>query len=165
MAPYILSVLGDRQEMGHSIEGRTPLLDHHLFEATRRIPDGEKIRDGVEKHVLREAVRDRVTDEIYRRRKWPYLAPPLWIRRGESRKLDDLLETYCSREAIEKAGVFSYGALRMLRFVDRALLADCRLKRWLHAILTFVLTVQILEKTYVQEFDRSAIIPGATWAS
>ena len=30
---YILSNLGDRMEMAHSVEGRLPFLDHHLVEA------------------------------------------------------------------------------------------------------------------------------------
>ncbi|HET8646369.1 MAG TPA: asparagine synthase (glutamine-hydrolyzing), partial [Vicinamibacteria bacterium] len=32
---YILTVGGDRTEMAHSVEGRPPFLDHHVFAATR----------------------------------------------------------------------------------------------------------------------------------
>jgi len=35
-----------------------------------------KIRGMTEKYVLREAVRDVVTDTVYRRQKHPFLAPP-----------------------------------------------------------------------------------------
>lgn len=97
LAPYILSMLGDRPEMGHSIEGRTPFLDHPLFEKARQIPDRLKIHDGIEKHVLREAFRDDITDEICQRRKWPYSAPPWWIKKGRSLELDRLIEQYLSR--------------------------------------------------------------------
>jgi asparagine synthase (glutamine-hydrolysing) len=57
LAPYLLTILGDRVELGHSLEGRTPFLDHHLFEAARHVPDRFKIHDGIEKYVLREAFR------------------------------------------------------------------------------------------------------------
>jgi asparagine synthase (glutamine-hydrolysing) len=35
---YILVALSDRVDMGHSIEGRLPFLDHHLIEYSRRLP-------------------------------------------------------------------------------------------------------------------------------
>ena len=54
---YILTVLGDRMEMAHSIEGRVPFLDHHLVEVIRSQPVAQKIRGMTEKYVLREAAR------------------------------------------------------------------------------------------------------------
>jgi asparagine synthase (glutamine-hydrolysing) len=73
---YVLTMLGDRMEMGHSIEGRVPFLDHHVVEVIRSQPVNQKIRGMTEKYVLREAVRDVITDTIYRRQKHPFLAPP-----------------------------------------------------------------------------------------
>ncbi len=73
---YILTFLGDRMEMGHSIEGRVPFLDHHVVEVIRSQPVDQKIRGMTEKYVLREAVRDVITDTVYRRQKHPFLAPP-----------------------------------------------------------------------------------------
>jgi asparagine synthase (glutamine-hydrolysing) len=73
---YILTVLGDRMEMAHSIEGRVPFLDHHLVELIRSQPVNQKIRGMTEKYVLREAVRDVITDTVYRRQKHPFLSPP-----------------------------------------------------------------------------------------
>ena len=35
---YILTVLGDRMEMAHSVEGRVPFLDHHVVEVVRSQP-------------------------------------------------------------------------------------------------------------------------------
>mgnify|MGYP001057570020 CR=1 FL=1 len=73
---YVLTFLGDRMEMGHSIEGRVPFLDHHVVEVVRSQPVSQKIRGMTEKYVLREAARDVITDTIYRRQKHPFLAPP-----------------------------------------------------------------------------------------
>jgi asparagine synthase (glutamine-hydrolysing) len=73
---YILTILGDRMEMAHSIEGRVPFLDHQLVEVICSLPVNQKIRGMTEKYVLREAVRDVITDTVYRRQKHPFLSPP-----------------------------------------------------------------------------------------
>jgi asparagine synthase (glutamine-hydrolysing) len=76
LANYILTMLGDRMEMAHSIEGRVPFLDHKVVECICRQPVNQKIRGMTEKYVLREAVRDVITDTVYRRQKHPFLSPP-----------------------------------------------------------------------------------------
>jgi asparagine synthase (glutamine-hydrolysing) len=76
LAGYILTMLGDRMEMAHSIEGRVPFLDHKLVELIVRQPVNQKIRGMTEKYVLREAVKDVITDTVYRRQKHPFLSPP-----------------------------------------------------------------------------------------
>jgi len=73
---YILNMLGDRMEMAHSVEGRVPFLDHKVVEVIRSQPVTQKIRGTTEKYVLREAVRDLITDTVYRRQKHPFLSPP-----------------------------------------------------------------------------------------
>ena len=73
---YVLTVLADRMEMAHSVEGRVPFLDHHVAEYAARLPVQHKIRGLREKHVLREAVRDCVLPEVYDRQKHPFMAPP-----------------------------------------------------------------------------------------
>jgi asparagine synthase (glutamine-hydrolysing) len=80
---YILTMLGDRMEMAHSVEGRVPFLDHHVVETIRSQPVHQKIHGMTEKYVLREAVRDVVTDTIYRRQKHPFLSPPATLNPKE----------------------------------------------------------------------------------
>lgn len=79
LANYILRTLGDGCEMAHSIEGRVPFLDHHLFAFARGLPSIWKIHDGIEKHILREAMKPYVSEEIIARRKHPFMAPPLGL--------------------------------------------------------------------------------------
>jgi asparagine synthase (glutamine-hydrolysing) len=76
LAGYVLTMLGDRMEMAHSIEGRVPFLDHKLVELIVRQPVNQKIRGMTEKYVLREAVKDVITDSVYGRQKHPFLSPP-----------------------------------------------------------------------------------------
>jgi asparagine synthase (glutamine-hydrolysing) len=73
---YILSNLGDRMEMSHSIEGRVPFMDHHVAEYLHRVPVSLKIRGMTEKYILREAVKDVITKTVYERQKHPFLSPP-----------------------------------------------------------------------------------------
>ena len=72
----ILTYLGDRMEMAHSIEGRVPFLDHHVAEAAARVPVGMKVKGSREKHVLREAARDVLIPEVYDRQKHAFQSPP-----------------------------------------------------------------------------------------
>jgi len=91
LAGYILRTLGDGSEMAASVEGRTPFLDHVLFETARRVPDSLKIVGDVQKHVLREAVRDLLPAAVTERRKHPFLAPAITgapVREVRERILD-----------------------------------------------------------------------------
>ena len=85
---YVLSYLGDRMEMAHSVEGRLPFLDHHVTEYVAGLPVHHKIRGQREKHVLREAVRDCVLPEVLERHKHPFMTPP-------ARSADDPLAVFC----------------------------------------------------------------------
>jgi len=87
---YILTMLGDRMEMAHSVEGRVPFLDHHVVEVVRSLPVSQKIHGMTEKFVLREAVRDVVTDTVYRRQKHPFLSPPATL--NPKQKLSTLVQ-------------------------------------------------------------------------
>jgi asparagine synthase (glutamine-hydrolysing) len=73
---YVLTFLGDRMEMAHSIEGRLPFLDHHVVELARDLPLDQKIRGTVEKYVLREAARPVLSATVYARQKHPFTTPP-----------------------------------------------------------------------------------------
>jgi len=105
----LLSNLGDRGEMAHSIEGRTPFLDHHLTEYVNNLPPSMKIRraengEWVEKYVLREAAKPFITDEIYKKRKHPYSAPVEFPKDGPMYKL--------LKELVTEENVASLGFLK-----------------------------------------------------
>ncbi|GME22604.1 asparagine synthase [Neofusicoccum parvum] len=75
LANSFLSCLGDRTEMAHSLEARTPFLDHRLTEYVNGLPPSIKIRWDmkeerfVEKWILREASKPFITTELYERKK------------------------------------------------------------------------------------------------
>lgn len=73
---YLLTILGDRMEMGHSVEGRVPFLDHRLVELARSMPASMKIRGMVHKYILRKSMQDVLTETVYARLKQPFWSPP-----------------------------------------------------------------------------------------
>ena len=120
---YVLTFLGDRMEMAHSVEGRVPFLDHHVAEYTARLPVHYKIRGLREKHVLREAVRDVVLPEIYDRHKHPFMAPP-------ARDGVDPLAVFCQdtlrSELVENQPFFDPARVRRLMDDVNAMAPDDR---------------------------------------
>ena len=101
---YILSNLGDRMEMAHSVEGRLPFLDHHVVEEAARMPVAMKINGMTEKYVLREAARPVLTDAVYRRQKHPFMSPPATLQR-EGRLYSCLQDTLRSA-ALDGPGIY-----------------------------------------------------------
>jgi asparagine synthase (glutamine-hydrolysing) len=65
----------DRLSMAHSVEVRPPFLDYRLVEYAFSLPGSLKIRNGVTKYVLREAVRDLLPPGILARKKEGFLLP------------------------------------------------------------------------------------------
>lgn len=58
----------DRNSMWFSLEARVPFLDHRLVERTLTLPDEMIIKDGMTKHILREAMKGRLPEPIRTRR-------------------------------------------------------------------------------------------------
>jgi asparagine synthase (glutamine-hydrolysing) len=101
---YILSNLGDRMEMAHSVEGRLPFLDHHLFEEAARMPVSMKIRGMTEKYVLREAARGVLIDPVYTRQKHPFMSPPATIQ--QNGRLFTFLQDTLRSSALDGPGIY-----------------------------------------------------------
>lgn len=98
LANYILRTLGDGTEMAHSVEGRTPFLDRHLFSFCSELPVELKIRDGVEKWILRRAVADLLPKAVVKRQKHPFLAPPLLFDADGHTRVQDILRSRAAKE-------------------------------------------------------------------
>ncbi len=112
---YILTVLGDRMEMAHSIEGRVPFLDHEVVELLRVMPVEQKIRGMTEKYVLREAARPVLTDTVYRRQKHPFLSPPATLNPQD--RLHDLVQDALRGPAMQRVPYFDQA--RVVGLLDR----------------------------------------------
>lgn len=163
LANQFLSCLGDRVEMAHSVEARTPFLDHVLAEHVNGLPTSMKVRtvrggnvagalqtEGVadlkdsgangslggevssqtggtrdtkgkgdidditfvEKYALREAVKPFVTDEVYKRTKYPYSAPSTYPPDGP---VNRLLDRLVSQKRVEQLGWVDWATMSELK--------------------------------------------------
>lgn len=74
----------DRDSMASSIEGRVPYLDHRLVEFCLQLPHQYKLRNGITKRILRDAMGKRLPDIIrFRKDKLGYVTPETkWVRQN-----------------------------------------------------------------------------------
>ena len=153
----ILCYLGDREEMAHSLEARLPFLDHKLYEAARTIPVDLKMRDGVEKAVLRDAAEGILPDDLRLRRKSGFMltSEPVDLF-GADRDFAARFERYLSKQAFERAGIFSYRAYRLLIMLAKApgstrLRSMRRLRRNSNKVVMYMMQAHMLHEMFVED--------------
>jgi asparagine synthase (glutamine-hydrolysing) len=103
----------DNMTMAFGLEARVPFLDHELVELAARIPAELKVKNGG-KHILKEASRGVVPDEIIDRTKGYFPVPALKYLRGP---FLDMVRDVLNAPAARHRGLFQRD------YVDR-LLAD-----------------------------------------
>lgn len=87
-----LLVKMDMATMAHSLEARSPLLDHELAEYAMGLTDGELIRGGVTKSVLRRAYADVLPVEVLNGKKRGFEVPvERWLETEWRELLQDVL--------------------------------------------------------------------------
>lgn len=83
LIPNCLLMKVDKMSMAHSIEARAPFLDHKLVEFAASLPKDFKINGFTGKHILREAMKGLLPDEIIKRKKRGFLIPlGRWMESG-----------------------------------------------------------------------------------
>ena len=90
----------DIATMAHSLEARSPFLDHELMELAASIPAQYKVRGSQKKWILREALRPWLSDELLDRPKQGFSVPLSDWFRGELR--DHMRETLLDRETLDR---------------------------------------------------------------
>ena len=87
-----LLVKADRMTMAHSLEARSPFLDHHVLELAARLPRRWKVRGRTTKRILRSAFADLLPPPLARRPKVGFGVPlGLWFRGPLRAFAEDLL--------------------------------------------------------------------------
>src|SRR6185312_16212579 len=87
----------DRMSMAESLEVRAPFLDRSLATYALALPSRLKLRKGVGKYVLREAMRKRLPDEVLDGAKHGFNLPVrTWLGDLFWKKLNDEVERYAT---------------------------------------------------------------------
>ncbi len=152
----ILTWGGDRVDMANSMESRPAFLDHHLAEMARNIPPKYRIRGGVEKWVLREAMRGVLPEVLYKREKFAFMAPPAHTEKRQNSVLDDLIEERLSHAAIESLGFFDASAIDAFLAARKQETDPARQTRN-DILLNHTLGLQVLHQEFV-EAPRGAVL-------
>lgn len=106
-----LLVKVDRASMKYSLESRVPLLDHNIVEFALNLSDKLKMRNGVQKYLLKEVLYDYVPAHLFDRPKWGFSIPlDKWLQTDLSYLIDD----YLSSSAIDSCGVLNKAEVQVL---------------------------------------------------
>jgi asparagine synthase (glutamine-hydrolysing) len=93
----------DRATMSVGLEGREPMLDHRLIEFLAQLPSHFKVRDGVNKWLLKQVVHRYIPKELMERPKKPFIAPlTVWFKE----ELQAQLLHYLGENALQATGAF-----------------------------------------------------------
>ena len=90
--PGDILVKVDRMSMANSLEVRAPLLDYKVMEYAASIPSNFKFKEGEKKHILKEAFKPLLTDEILYRKKMGFSVPLAdWLKKDIKGIAEDAL--------------------------------------------------------------------------
>ena len=88
----------DKMSMANSLEARVPFLDHRFVEFAFNIPSDYKIRNGIEKFILKRAAKKILPDKVIERKKHGFNVPiKMWFR--ESR---DIIDQYMDKDILKQ---------------------------------------------------------------
>jgi asparagine synthase (glutamine-hydrolysing) len=135
---YILSTQGDRMLMANSVEGRFPFLDNEVIDLSLAIADDDKLRGGVEKHLVKQAAAGLVPAAIIDRRKQAYRAPVGAVLRSASGA--ELAAAALAPSAVHAHGIFEP---RKVAWLARRLALGAPLSNTQDMALAAVVTTQL----------------------
>ena len=109
--PDDLLVKVDVATMAHSLEARSPFLDHHFMELAARLPVSMKLKGGASKYILKEALSGILPESVLKRPKMGFGVPlERWFRKELREFVHDVL---LGRRSLER-GYFRPGAVEAL---------------------------------------------------
>ena len=142
MLPELNLSYSDKASMAASIECRPPLTDHLLVEFMFTLSPEFRIKNNVQKYLLKKVSGNYLPDEIIYRPKAPFGSPlRSWIRGPLAVMVDD----YLSAESLEKRNLYNP------KFVERLIKYDRNGKEDNAHIIWTLLTNEIWFRTFLDK--------------
>ena len=109
--PDHLLVTVDRMSMAHSLETRSPLIDHKVVEYAASIPGDLKLKGNRLKYLLRKVAGRYLPDELITRQKQGFAFPlGIWMRT----ELRQFMQNLFAESRMIELGIFDAGYVRQL---------------------------------------------------
>ncbi|MCK6619993.1 MAG: asparagine synthase (glutamine-hydrolyzing) [Calditrichaceae bacterium] len=141
-------MLSDRMTMAHSLELRSPFLDHELIELLAAFPGNLKIRNRELKYVLRKLAANYLPEEIAKREKQGFMFPIAYWFRNE---LYPFLNQFLLNSQLVKEGVLRPDRVKALIEAHRHNRADHHIRLWM------LLNLEIWYQLYIAPNSRESI--------
>jgi len=94
----------DRATMSVGIEGREPMLDHRLVEFLAKVPASLKVKNNINKYILKQVVHKYIPPALMDRPKRPFIAP---LQEWFKDDLKEQMQYYLAPERLAKTGLFN----------------------------------------------------------
>ena len=101
----------DKLSMATGVEVRVPFLDKELVEFSTKIPVNLKLKGNETKYILKKVAEKYLPKEIIYRPKTGFGAP---VREWILNDMSSMINTYLSKEVIEKRKIFNYNKVQEL---------------------------------------------------
>jgi asparagine synthase (glutamine-hydrolysing) len=147
--PDDLLLKADKMTMANSIELRVPFLDHEFLEFAASLPENFKVRGFTTKYIAKQALRNRVPQEILHRKKVGFPVPyDSWMRNELKDWVRDIL---LDRETISR-GYFKRSSVEYL--IDQ----DLKFHNYPKEILSLV-SLELWHRSFVNK-TQAAVTGG-----
>jgi asparagine synthase (glutamine-hydrolysing) len=132
--PELLLMRVDKMSMGTSLEARVPFLDHKFVELAMSIPQSRKMHNNESKHVLKQALRGHLPNNIIDRKKTGFGVPVYeWLNNSLGKKIELEIKQFCV-----ETGIFNWDG------VEKLLASRSRVRIW------YVYNFVLWHKHYIQ---------------
>ena len=117
LSDHLVADHGDRVSYANSVEARYPFLDINVIDFVRKIPPGLKLRNLVEKYILKKCAEPYLPSQIIQREKFSFVAPGSHYLIGKN---IEWIEDTLSYATIKRQGYFNPDTVERLKRIYRS---------------------------------------------
>ncbi|MCP4438818.1 MAG: asparagine synthase (glutamine-hydrolyzing) [Aureispira sp.] len=142
--------LGDRIEMGNSLEGRVPFLDKQVVEYAYTLPEKYclNLKNIQGKYILRETFKDILPPQFHSPPKHTFMSPT-FAEAFKTKIGRDIYATYLSNATIKNTGLINPWALRISKTLWKLTPRSWQNYLFIDSLQGLLLSVQLLHDIFV----------------